>query len=211
MTRLLRDALLRAEQPTPGGVVLVACALGNIVLWFAARPPHEPTGRFIGEVCGAEAVLLFSCTLVLATLLPRSSRVSGLDRIVVWHRRTAVAEVLLLIPHVALATSAPDRYATGIGPGLGDLALLGRSSVGLGSRAQHARRPVARSDPQAGQDYVRTLAYTASIGGIFLAAAVAHGAVVDQVLHHSTLLRVVYLIVGGVGVAACLYRKICRR
>jgi hypothetical protein len=36
-----------------------------------------------------------------------------------------MAGVLLLIPHWVLATSTPDRYATGVGPGLGDFALLG--------------------------------------------------------------------------------------
>ena len=213
MTRLLRDLLLRAEQPTLGGVVLVTCALGNVVLWFAARPPHEPTGRFIGEVCGAEAVLLFSCTLVLATLLPTIERAfSGLDRVVVWHRRTAVAGVLLLIPHVALATSAPDRYATGIGPGLGDLALLGLLVLSVWALA-----PSMRAARWPGP--IRRLAQTTyehwltphRLAGIFVAAAVAHGALVDPVLHRSTLLRVVYLIVGGVGVAAYLYRELLAR
>ena len=90
------------------------------------RPAGQPTGRFIGEICGAEAVLLFSCTLVLTTLLsPIERAFSGLDRVVVWHRRTATAGVLLLIPHWALATSAPDRFATGIGPGLGPSACSG--------------------------------------------------------------------------------------
>jgi hypothetical protein len=112
--------------PTSGGTAIVAAAVANVVLWLAARPPGPPTGRFLGELCGAEAVLLFSCTLVLATLLPGIERAfSGLDRVVVWHRRTATAGVLLLVPHVVLATSAPDRYATGIGPALGDVALLG--------------------------------------------------------------------------------------
>jgi predicted ferric reductase len=126
MIRALRNLGLRAEQPTPGGVALVTVAVANVVLWVAARPAGQPTGRFIGEIFGAEALLLFSCTLVLATLLPPIERAfSGLDRVVVWHRRTATAGVLLLIPHWALATSTPDRYATGIGPGLGDAALLG--------------------------------------------------------------------------------------
>ncbi len=84
MTRVLRNLGLRAEQPTPGGAVLVAVAVANVALWVAARPAGQPTGRFIGEICGAEAVLLFSCTLVLATLLPAIERAfSGLDRRIV--------------------------------------------------------------------------------------------------------------------------------
>ena len=50
--------------------ILATIATGNIVLWLAARPSGEPGRRFYGELCGAEAVLLFSCALVLATLLP---------------------------------------------------------------------------------------------------------------------------------------------
>jgi predicted ferric reductase len=47
--------------------------------------------------------------------------------------------------------------------------------------------------------------------GIFVASAVAHGALVDPVLHASTLLRVVHFFVGGVGVAAYLYRELFAR
>ena len=47
--------------------------------------------------------------------------------------------------------------------------------------------------------------------GIFVAAAVAHGALVDPVLHRSTLLRTVYLVVGAVGVVAYLYRELFAR
>ena len=93
--------------------LLVVVALANIVLWLLARPDGQPTGRFIGELCGAEAVLLFSCSLVLATLLaPIERAFGGLDRVALWHRRAAIGGVLLLIPHVALVSSAPDRYAT---------------------------------------------------------------------------------------------------
>jgi predicted ferric reductase len=213
MIRALRDLGLRAEQPTPGGVALVTVAVANVVLWVAARPAGQPTGRFIGEIFGAEAVLLFSCTLVLATLLPPIERAfSGLDRVVVWHRRTATAGVLLLIPHWALATSTPDRYATGIGPGLGDVALLGLIVLSLWALA-----PTLRAARWPGP--IRRLARTTyehwltphRLTGIFVASAVAHGALVDPVLHASTLLRVVYFVVGGVGVAAYLYRELFAR
>ena len=63
-----------------GAAVLVTVAIGYVVLWVVARPPHEPTARYIGEICGAEALLLFSCSLVLATFLrpiERSERNSG--------------------------------------------------------------------------------------------------------------------------------------
>ena len=93
-----------------GVVALVAVAVAYPVLWVVARPGGQPLGRFVGELCGAEAVLLFSCSLVLATVLaPIERAFGGLDRVAVWHRRAAVAGVLLLIPHVALVSSAADR------------------------------------------------------------------------------------------------------
>ena len=49
----------------------------------------------------------------------------GLDRVAVWHKRVATTAVLLLVPHVALVTSAPDPYETSLGHGLGDVALAG--------------------------------------------------------------------------------------
>jgi predicted ferric reductase len=211
--RLLRSLALRAEQPTPGGVALVAVAIGNVVLWIAARPPGQPTARFAGELCGAEAVLLFSCTLVLATLLPALERAfSGLDRVAVWHRRTATAGVLLLIPHWALATSAPDRYATGIGPGLGDVALLGLLVLSVWALAPSLRAarwpgPIRRLARTTYEHWLTPHRLT----GIFVASAVAHGALVDPVLHDRMLLRVVHFVVGGVGVAAYLYRELFAR
>jgi hypothetical protein len=82
--RLLRDLVLRAEPPTPGGVTLILLAVAYIALWLVARPPGQPTGRFIGELCGAEAILLFAISLVLATILPMIERAfSGLDRVAV--------------------------------------------------------------------------------------------------------------------------------
>jgi len=213
VTRIFRDLALRAEEPTPGGVALVTVAVANVVLWFVSRPPLQPTGRFIGEICGAEAVLLFSCTLLLATLLPVIERAfSGLDRVVVWHRRTATAGLLLLVPHWALATSSPDSYATGIGPLLGDLALLGLLVLSVWALA-----PTLRAARWPGP--IRRLARTTyehwltphRLTGIFVASAVAHGSIVDPVLHRSTLLRVVFLTVGAVGIASYLYRELIAR
>jgi hypothetical protein len=49
--------------------------------WLVARPPHEPTGRFFAELCGAEALFLLSSSLVLAAVLsPVERAFGGLDR-----------------------------------------------------------------------------------------------------------------------------------
>lgn len=124
-----RDNPMPSHSPISGSgragvAALVTVAVANIALWVLARPGGQPDGRFLAELCGAEAVLLFSCALVLATLRrPIERAFGGLDRVTLWHRRAAVAGVLLLIPHVALVSSTPDRYATSLGHGLGDVAL----------------------------------------------------------------------------------------
>jgi predicted ferric reductase len=47
--------------------------------------------------------------------------------------------------------------------------------------------------------------------GLFVVAAVAHGALVDPSLRHSALLRITYLTVGGIGIAAYAYRELFAR
>jgi len=203
---------LRAA-PTAGATLLVAVAIGYVALWFVARPVNEPTSRYIGEICGAEAVLLLSCSLVLATLLPPIERAfSGLDRVAVWHRRAATAAILLLVPHLALVTSPPDPYATALGHGLGDVALIGLLAVTVWALAPKLRAarwpgPIRRL---ARLSYERWLT-AHRLAGLFVAVAVVHGALVDPVLHHSTVLRVAFLVVGITGVAAYAYRELLAR
>jgi hypothetical protein len=115
------------------------------------------------------------------------------------------------VPHVALATSSPDRYATGIGPGLGDVALLGLLvlvwALALGLRAARWPGPIRRL---AQASYERWLT-AHRLTGLFLIIAVPHGALVSPALHVSTLARAVYLTVGGIGIAAYAYRELFAR
>jgi predicted ferric reductase len=191
----------------------VLVAAGYVVLWLAARPSGQPTGRYIGEVCGAEAVLLFSCTLVLATLIPGIERAfGGLDRVAVWHRHAAVAGLVLLVPHLALATSPADPYATGAGPALGQIALLGIVVLSVWALAPKLRAarwpgPIRRL---ARTSYERWLT-AHRLTGLFVIAAVAHGSIVDPAFHRSTVLRAAFLTVGGIGIAAYAYRELFAR
>ena len=196
-----------------GPLVLLLIAVGNLVLWVVASPSHQPAGRLVGEFFGAEAVVLLSLALVLATLLsPIELAFGGLDRVGIWHRRVAVAGVLLLVPHMALVTSPPSQYATAVGTGLGDLALAGLAFLALWSIA-----PSLRAARWPGP--VRQLAHLSHerwltahrLTGLFVLAAVVHGAIVDPVLRQSTVLRVTFLIIGGIGVVAYAYRELLAR
>jgi predicted ferric reductase len=199
--------------PSFGVTLLAAVATGNVALWLVARPPNQPTGGYVGELCGAEAVLLLSCALVLATLLPAIERAfDGLDRAAVWHRHAATIAILLLVPHRVLVASAADPNATTIGLGLGDVALVGLVVLSVWALAPRLRAarwpgPVQRL---ARAGYERWLTVH-RLTGLFVIAAVAHGALVAPALHSSTLLRVTYLAVGGTGIAAYAYRELLAR
>ncbi len=216
--KLASDAATPGASPVSGSgragaAALVTVAVANVVVWVVARPAGQPGGRFAGELCGSEAVLLFSCALVLATLLtPIERAFGGLDRVALWHRHAAVAGVLLLIPHVALVGSAPDRYVTSLGKALGDVALVGLLVLAVWALApglRAARWPgVIRRMARA--TYERWLT-AHRLTGLFVIAAVIHAAIVDPVVHGSLLLRVVFLGVGGIGVVAYLYRELLAR
>ena len=199
--------------PTPGALVVVALAVGYPLLWGLARPAGQPTARYIGEVLGAEAVFLLCVSLMLVTVLPAIERAfSGLDRVAVWHRDVSTVAVLLLIPHWVLATSSPDRYAHGVGPAFGQIALIGLLVVAVWALA-----PKLRAARWPG--LVRRLARTTyerwltahRLAGIFVIVAVAHGGLVDPVVHASTLLRVAFFTTGGIGIAAYVYRELFAR
>ena len=176
-----------------------------------AREPADQ--QILGEFFGVEAVLLLSLSLVLTTLLtPIERAFGGLDHVGVWHRRVAVAGVVLLIPHLVLVTSPPSRYATTLGMALGVLALLGLVFLALWALApsMHATRWSKFLRHLAGLSHERWVT-AHRLTGLFVAAAVVHGAIVDPVLRASTVLRVTYLIIGGVGVAAYAYRELFAR
>jgi predicted ferric reductase len=205
----MKDIRVRIA-PNAGATALVAIAIAYVVLWVVARPAHEPTARYIGEICGATALLLFSCSLVLATFLrPIERAFSGLDRVVVWHRHAATAALVLLVPHVALITSAVDPYETTFGHGLGDLALFGLLLLVVWALAPSLRGARWPGPVRwlAGIAYDRWLT-AHRLTGLFVAFAVVHGAIVDPALHQSMLLRAVYLVVGVTGVAAYAYREL---
>jgi predicted ferric reductase len=204
---------MTGRRPAPGPGILLALVALYPAVWIIARPAGQPAVRFAAEVFGAEALLLLSCTLVLATLLsPIERAFGGLDRVATWHRRAATAALFVLVPHVALVGSTHDPYETPLGHGLGDVALAGLLFLTLWALA-----PKLRAARWPGP--VRALARTTyerwltahRLTGLFVVVAVAHAAIVDPVLHTSTVLRVLFFIVGGVGIAAYLYREVFAR
>src|SRR5437764_14459137 len=118
-------AVLRLVQHQIGGEVIVGLALTNVVLWVLVRPPGVPGTMYLGEIFATTAIVLLSCSLVLATRSPLLERFfGGLDRMYLWHRWSAVAGVVLLLPHSALVTGSPDPNLHDVGIVLGHAALI---------------------------------------------------------------------------------------
>ena len=87
--------------------------LAEAVLWIVARPTGEPTASYVGQLLGAESILLLSIGLVLISTLPWVEEwFDGIDKAAVWHRRVAITGLILLAPHVLLSSN-PDGTALG--------------------------------------------------------------------------------------------------
>src|SRR5438128_12307200 len=96
---------LESMQRALGGGTIIGITIATILLWFLFRPAGQPTSRYLGEILGTTAILLFSCSLVVATKAPFLERAfGGLDRMYLWHRWSAIAGVVLLFPHYILVT-----------------------------------------------------------------------------------------------------------
>lgn len=62
--------LLGYMQHALGGGTIIGLTIATILLWFLFRPPGQPTSRYLGEILGTTAILLFSCSLVVTTRHP---------------------------------------------------------------------------------------------------------------------------------------------
>jgi hypothetical protein len=112
-----------------GPTTIAVLALAQAVLWIAARPAGEPLGRYLGQLLGAESILLLSIGLVLISTLPWVEEwFDGIDRAAIWHRRVAITGLVLLLPHVLLSSN-PDSTTHG-GP-LGAIGAIGLVALAL--------------------------------------------------------------------------------
>jgi predicted ferric reductase len=199
-----------------GPTIVIVLSVAYILLWVVARPTDQTGLRYVGEVLGAEAVLMFSMALVLVTLIPAiESAFNGMDRVALWHKYLAVAGVVLMLVHPLFASSEPLPGLTSLtvlGTGLGSLAQLGLLLLAVWALAPSLSRMRwgAPLKALARKSYSKWLS-AHRLMGLFVIAAVVHGALVDPVLEESTTLRVVYLTIGGIGITAYLYREVVAR
>ncbi|MHB9859635.1 ferredoxin reductase family protein [Streptomyces sp. YIM S03343] len=202
------DARLKKRHAGP----LTVSTLGVLLLlaWDRLRPTDISAGYFLGELAGVCTVYLMTLALVLATRLTWLEQwFGGLDRMYVWHKQYALWSMLLLAPHILLTQTAAEN----IGPD--QATQLARTGLVLGIvSAVGLLVLVAVSLARVGRilrlPYERWLLLHRATGLLVLLALV-HGWAMDPVIGGSTALRVVYLTMGAVGLAAYGYDELIRR
>lgn len=196
--------LLGYMQYALGGGTIIGLTIGTILLWFLFRPPGQPTSRYLGEILGTTAIVLFSCSLVVATKAPFLEHLfGGLDRMYVWHRWSAIAGGVLLFPHYVLVSTVKNTIKSTLGNALGLLALFGL--VFLLLWALVPRLPVVGRRIRS--NYQRWFSLH-RLTGLFVIAGLIHGFMVDPVLQHSPVLLGWYIAVAAIGTVAYLYREL---
>lgn len=204
---------------TIGGLVAAQAAL-----WTVAHPADEPTGRYVGQLLGAESILLLSIGLVLISTLPWVERwFDGIDRAAIWHRRVAISGLVLLAPHILLSSN-PDGTALG-GP-LGAIGAIGMVALALWAILPRWRTVVpaplrglvlaARDAPGVrdvrqifgGYERWRALHRTT---GLFVAAGFVHGVLDATPFGGAAVLRWSYVAIGAIGLGFYVYRELLAR
>lgn len=213
---------LAARQIGPITIASLVVAVG--ALWIVAQPAGEPTGSYVGQLLGAESIVLLSIGLVLISTLPWVEVwFDGIDRAAIWHRRVAITGLVLLLPHILLASN-PQGTALG-----GPLGVVG--AVGMVALAAWAILPrwqsvvprplrglvlAARDAPGlrdlrqvfGGYERWRALHRTT---GVFVAAGFVHGVLDGTPWDGAPVLRWSYVAIGGIGLAFYVYRELLAR
>ena len=217
----MRGSLVaRDVGPATIGVLVV----GMGVLWLVARPAGEPAGSYLGQFLGSESILLLSIGLVLISTLPWVEEwFDGIDRAAIWHRRVAIAGLILLAPHILLSSSP---HGTSLGGPLGAVGAIGLTALAVWailprwqSVAPSPLRglvrawrdlPVMRDVRRVFGDYDRWRALHRTTG-LFVAAGFVHGVLDGTPFPDAPVLRWSYVAVGAVGIGVYLYRELLSR
>jgi predicted ferric reductase len=202
--RVLRRPMdARLKRRHVGSSAIFAAGTGVIVLWVNGRPTTLPSRYEWGELAGVMAVYLFTWSLILATRARwLEPWFGGLDRMYLWHKRAAICGTLLVIPHFLVTGNAPGRPSNSVGIALGVISLLGIIGLVVISLPRAAR--IVRLS------YYRWK-FLHRLMGLFVATSVVHGLLLDQVIASSLVLRVVFLVVGSVGLSCYLYEELLMR
>ena len=212
----------RLPERDIGPLTVAVLASAYAALWYLGEPAGQSAGSFLGQLFGAESVLLLSIALVLISTLPWVERwFDGIDRAAIWHRRLAIVGLLVLVPHVALSKS--DGSAPGVPLAvIGTVGLVGLALWAILPRWRYVvpgpLRPVVTGVRHVWPQPLRRLfgGYDRWRGfhrvtGVFVTIAFVHGLLDGTPFHGSPLLRWSYVAVGGIGIAFYAYRELLAR
>ncbi len=220
-----------------GPAVVVGLVLALVPWWLLNSSSGQGTVSGIGQLAGAESVLMMSLGMVLISTLPVVDKFfDGLDRAAIWHRRLAIAGLLLLVPHILMShgPGGPGWAGPGWAGPAGVVATIGLVSlaawailprwrsfvpravsaavgaaVGRALQVVHDWPPVRWLSGVLGNyEWWRALHRTT---GLFLGIGFAHGLVDATVFDGSAALRWSYVGIGGVGLAFYLFRELLAR
>lgn len=212
-----------ARLAGPATVILLLAAYA--VLWIV-RWPSGDVGGVLGQFLGALGVLCLSLALVLITTLRWVDRwFDGIDRAAIWHRRLAIAGILLVAIHPLIASddggSALLPSWEGLSGPLATISLIGLAALGVWSVLPRWRsvlpRPGRALVQQAlattpgrlvqrhwgGYDRWRLVHRTT---GLFLLAGALHGLIVGT-MFGDPVLRWTYVGICVVGLGFYAYRE----
>ena len=225
MARGYHRAVLRGLGARDVGPSTIGVLVGGVAfLWAVERPSAEPTEGYFGQLLGAESILLLSIGLVLISTLPWVEEwFDGIDRAAIWHRRVAIAGLVLLAPHILLASSP---RGTALGGPLGAIGAIGLVALAAwailprwramapaalrGRAGALADVPGVRHVRLAFGGYERWRALHRTTG-LFVAAGFVHGLLDGSPFSASPALRWSYVASGGVGLAFYVYRELFAR
>lgn len=214
----------RSTSRFVGPIVVVGLVIAMAVLWLLARPSGQATGSFVGQLLGAETILLLSIGLVLISTLPWiETWFDGIDHAAIWHRRVAIVGMLLLIPHILMSNG-------GGGPSWASPAGV-VATVGLAALVVWSILPRWRSViPAAGHRFILAIHDLPPIRllsrlvdeyevwravhrttGLFVAIGFAHGLADGTPFAGAPVLRWTYVAVGGTGLCFYVYRELLAR
>ncbi|WP_330262889.1 ferredoxin reductase family protein [Streptomyces griseorubiginosus] len=208
--RIMRSPLdTRLKKSHVGPLTVAALFVVLSLAWDWLRPDGIGTVYFLGEFCGVSALYLMTWALVLATRLRWLEQwFGGLDRMYRCHKNYALWSILLLVPHSVFADTEAGRtvrespQAVGLGRALGLATALGLLVLVLVSLARVGR--ILRLPHE------RWLVVHRLIG-LLVVSSLVHGWVLDHIIGRSSVLKIVYVVMGVVGTAAYAYDELVMR
>src|SRR5664279_2123985 len=214
--------LLRGTFPSRhvGPGTIVGLVLVYVALWLVLWPGGEPAGAYVGQLVGGVSVLLLSAALVLISSLPWVEEwFDGIDRAAIWHRRMAIAGLVLLAAHIPLSSSPiHSRWGGPLGA-IGALGMVGLALWAILPRWQSVVPRPLRGRIKLLKDASVSRAVRRVFGGydrwrqlhrltgLFFAAGFLHVVVDGSPCPESPGLRWAYVVVVCIGLAFYVYRE----